>query len=92
MHPVLTSHARECTKECSIKLANGKTLTVEKGTSILLPIYSIHRDPNHYGPDANEFNPDRFNDENGGLKMFKDKEVLFPFGMTNKGLQLYKKI
>lgn len=80
LHPVLNSHTRECTKECSLKLSNGKTLKVEKGTKILLPIYSISRDPEHYGSDAGDFNPDRFNDENGGIKLFRDKEVLFPFG------------
>uniref|UniRef100_A0A336LXR4 CSON009724 protein n=1 Tax=Culicoides sonorensis TaxID=179676 RepID=A0A336LXR4_CULSO len=80
IHPVLAFHNRECTKECTLQIGKGKTLKVEKGTNILLPVYSFSRDSDHYGSDSEQFNPDRFNEENGGLKAYKDKEVLFPFG------------
>lgn len=33
-----------------------------------------------YYPNPESFNPERFNSENGGVKSFKDRFVLIPFG------------
>lgn len=59
--------------------SKGTKIRLEKGISITVPVYSIHRDTNFY-PDPEKFNPDRFNPEFGGIKEFRDKCVLMPFG------------
>lgn len=73
-------HFRECTKEYELPLPNNNLLTIEKGTQINIAVRDMEMDSDYYGPTANEFNPERFNEENGGLKAFRDKTVLFPFG------------
>ena len=45
----------------------------------MVPIYSIHNDPQHY-PNPHVFDPERFSNENGGLKQYKDKCVYLAFG------------
>ena len=62
---------RECTKACTIK-----GLKIPKGTTILVPVYSIHRDPKIY-PDPERFDPERFNVEN---KQSRDPYSYLPFG------------
>lgn len=37
---------------------------VPKGTAIYYPAYVLHRDPDIYGPDSLEFNPERWSPEN----------------------------
>lgn len=56
-----------------------KKYFIEKGTSVIVPVYSIHRDPNYY-PDPEKFNPDRYNDPNSGIKQLRENSVLMPFG------------
>ncbi|KAH7443139.1 hypothetical protein KP509_02G021500 [Ceratopteris richardii] len=60
----------------------GKTL-VPKGTVMMLPIIAFHHDQRYWGPDANEFRPDRFRD--GSSKASQSKSSVFlPF---SSGLQ-----
>ncbi|CAH1375252.1 unnamed protein product [Tenebrio molitor] len=40
-------------------------LTLEKGTSILIPLVGLHYDPQYY-PNPEKFDPERFSDENKG--------------------------
>ncbi|KAH7443491.1 hypothetical protein KP509_02G036900 [Ceratopteris richardii] len=55
----------------------GKTL-VPKGTVMMLPIVAFHHDQRYWGPDANEFRPDRFRD--GSSKAAQSKSTVFlPF-------------
>lgn len=80
LHPVLHVHSRECTKDYETEISKGNVLKIEKGTAIGLAIYDMSRDKEYYGQDAEEFNPDRFDEDKGGLKAYTDREVLFPFG------------
>ncbi|XP_065016022.1 cytochrome P450 CYP72A616 [Musa acuminata AAA Group] len=48
------------------------------GVTLLLPVIFIHHDPNYWGKDANEFNPERFAE--GVSKASKDHVAFFPFG------------
>ncbi|KAK3862998.1 hypothetical protein Pcinc_031182 [Petrolisthes cinctipes] len=54
----------------------GTDLTLRKGMKVTIPIYSIHRDPNHY-PEPNKFDPERFSPEN---KSSRSQMVYLPFG------------
>ncbi|KAF7533956.1 hypothetical protein G7054_g6669 [Neopestalotiopsis clavispora] len=40
--------------------ADSKAYCLRKGTSVLLPVANFHRDPSIWGPTAQEFDPDRF--------------------------------
>ncbi|XP_021311612.1 cytochrome P450 72A15 isoform X3 [Sorghum bicolor] len=53
-------------------------ITYPSGVSLLLPIIFIHHDPNIWGKDASEFNPQRF--EDGISNATKHQAAFFPFG------------
>ncbi|XP_071652895.1 probable cytochrome P450 6a23 [Temnothorax longispinosus] len=57
-YPPLPMLNRICTKD--ITLSSTTDIHLPKGTSILIPILGLHRDPSIY-PDPDKFNPDRFN-------------------------------
>lgn len=54
-------------------------VTIPSGTLVYIPIQSIHRDPENY-QDPLEFYPERFDEETGGVKAFKDKGMFLGFG------------
>lgn len=66
---------RICTKDYKI---SGSNVTVEKGTPLLIPVFSLHRDENIY-PDPLKFDPLRFSNENKSGKTMNDVPY-FPFG------------
>lgn len=68
--PVLN---RDCTKQYTIP---GTSVSIEKGTPIMIPIYSLHHDEKYY-PDPEKFIPDRFSD--GSKKSFTEMPYM-PFG------------
>lgn len=79
MHPPLFNLSRRCNETIEVSGLKDKKLLIEKGMAINIPIQSIQTDPQYYErPD--EFFPERFNPENGGVKAFKDRGVLLPFG------------
>lgn len=80
VHPVMPLLTRECTEPYDLELPDGKTLNIEKGMTVGWPVANIFKDPEYYGPTAEQFDPERFNEENGGMKQYKDRGVLFPFG------------
>ncbi|XP_063227415.1 probable cytochrome P450 6a13 [Bacillus rossius redtenbacheri] len=59
-YPALPNLIRVCTKEYRIPDSD---VTVEKGTPIIVPIYSIQRDPQYY-TDPERFDPERFREDN----------------------------
>lgn len=62
-----------------IKLGN---LTVPKGLNIWSLVPALHRDPENWGIDSNEFKPDRFA---GGIsKACKWPQVYMPFGYGSR--------
>ena len=48
------------------------------GVMLMLPLLSIHHDKDAWGPDADEFRPERFAE--GVSKASKDAPAFFPFG------------
>lgn len=63
--PTAVAVDRMCTKSYTIPAESPqeKTLHIEKGTIIWLPIYALHHDPENF-PDPSKFDPERFNKEN----------------------------
>jgi cytochrome P450 family 6 len=55
-------------------------IIVPKNTHVLIPAYSIHRDPEYY-PDPEKFDPIRFSDEN---KAKRHPMAYLPFGAGNR--------
>lgn len=51
-------------------------MVVEKGTVVIIPLVSLHRDEEYY-PEPDKFDPERFNDFNKGLI---PPNVYMPFG------------
>ncbi len=77
MYPPAVQTDRCCSKPIDLDLGNGKTLRVEKGEVIALPIYNIQHDSEYFF-NPEKFDPTRFNDEN------KSSIVVgsyLPFGM-----------
>ncbi|KAK2652105.1 hypothetical protein Ddye_011961 [Dipteronia dyeriana] len=58
--------------------SNGNNFVVPKGVHIWSFVPLLHRDSDNWGPDANEFNPDRFR---GGIsEACKHPQAYVPFG------------
>nr|ADY68485.1 cytochrome P450 [Aedes albopictus]AEF79989.1 cytochrome P450 [Aedes albopictus] len=56
-HPPASNIFRTATQDY---IAPGTSITIEKGTSVMIPTLAIHMDPEYY-PDPERFDPDRFN-------------------------------
>ena len=79
MHPPLTVLNRICTEKFELPSQNEQKPVLEVGKSVTIPVYSIHRDPEYYSS-PKEFKPERFDEEFGGIKAFKDRGVYYAFG------------
>lgn len=51
--------AKTCTQSIDLSDFDGKTVHIETGTSVQLPIYAIHHDERFYDA-PNSFRPERF--------------------------------
>lgn len=72
MLPALT---RECANDYKIP---GTQVTLEKGTSVVIPIYSLQHDEKYYA-NPEKFDPSRFSSENKNGKTINEMPFL-PFG------------
>lgn len=73
---------KKCIADCEMPLTRDgkKNLLIKAGTTITVPVFDIHRDPENF-KDPLEFIPERFDKENGGIKAFMEKGSLLPFGL-----------
>ncbi|KAL8914793.1 MAG: hypothetical protein Q9171_000629 [Xanthocarpia ochracea] len=75
LHPVVPANSRQAVTDTRLPLGGGvdgkSPVFVPKGTIVAYCIYAMHRRPDLYGEDADEFKPDRWLDEAGkkGLRV-----------------------
>lgn len=69
--------AKTCTQPIELTDYDGKTLAIESGTSIQLPVYAIHHDERFYEA-PNSFRPERF--ELQTANEYKKQNQYLPFG------------
>ncbi|XP_058975142.1 probable cytochrome P450 28d1 isoform X2 [Musca domestica] len=68
-----------CTKPYQFRNKDGSILSLQKGDSIIIPIYALHHDEEYYA-EPYKFKPERFLIENGGVKRFRDHGIFLGFG------------
>lgn len=71
LYHVIPQLTRICTEKCTLG-----SLEVETGTVVIIPTYSLHRDPKYF-PNPEHFNPENFSEEN---KNRRHKFVSYSFG------------
>ncbi|KAI4501172.1 hypothetical protein M0802_003545 [Mischocyttarus mexicanus] len=78
-YPLGAFHDRLCAKDYELPpaLPGCKPYLIKKDTSIWIPVYGLHHDPNYF-KDPYKFNPDRFL-QNG--KEISNSGFFMPFGM-----------
>lgn len=54
---------------------------IPKGSQLIANLWAIHHDPDYWGPDAEEFKPERFLTEDG--KIDKTRDHFIPFSIGN---------
>ena len=74
LYPGVVTVSRQALKD--VKLGN---LDVPKDVNVWITLLALHRDPEFWGPDANEFNPERFVDGVSGA--CKSSHAYIPFGV-----------
>lgn len=70
---------KTCTEDIRLTDFDGRSLLVEKGVEIILPINALHNHPDYY-KDPEKFDPERFEASNSDVKTLKNAGVFMPFG------------
>ncbi|KAL9884644.1 uncharacterized protein ACN427_011407 [Glossina fuscipes fuscipes] len=68
-----------CTEAIAYNNKNSHSINIEKGDVVILPLHAIMSDEDYYD-NPHLFEPERFLEENGGLKKYKDMGVYYGFG------------
>ncbi|XP_031327488.1 probable cytochrome P450 6a23 isoform X2 [Photinus pyralis] len=59
MYPPVMIHGRACTKEYVVP---GSRVVIEKGTTVFIPTYGLHMDPDYF-PNPEVFDPERYSNK-----------------------------
>lgn len=77
LHPPGLFLSKEAISDYTLNLKdNDKSIVINKGITVTVPVYSLHMDPKYY-PEPDKFDPERFTDENVANR---HKFVYIPFG------------
>ncbi|KAL9886353.1 putative cytochrome P450 28d1 [Glossina fuscipes fuscipes] len=80
LFPPLTTLFKLCAESITIKVnENGKHVNLNAGDSVYISSYSFHHDADYFEY-PEDFWPERFNEEFGGIKKFREMGVFLPFG------------
>uniref|UniRef100_A0A182JVP2 Cytochrome P450 n=1 Tax=Anopheles christyi TaxID=43041 RepID=A0A182JVP2_9DIPT len=79
IHPLLAVMAKRCTADTTLVGPKDQKIFVKKGTTVVLPYYSISFDSDHFA-EPHKYDPSRFSPENGGSKVYRERGIYFPFG------------
>lgn len=77
--PVIFISRKICTESIELTNKNGKTYQVSKGLLAIVPQYAIMMDENIYC-NPYDFQPERFLEENGGVKKYFDMGAYWAYG------------
>ncbi|XP_074030272.1 cytochrome P450 6a2-like [Leptinotarsa decemlineata] len=72
-YPAVPVLQRKCVKDYKMR---DSEIVIEKGTAVLIPIISLHMDPDYY-PQPTKFDPERFTPE---MKQARNPFLHIPFG------------
>lgn len=76
LYPILIRNSRLCTSDAVVK-----GMKIKAGTTVVIPVYAMHRNKDFYGEDADEFRPERFlDDEADGADRLDQQLTYHPFG------------
>ncbi|XP_026481487.1 probable cytochrome P450 6a13 [Ctenocephalides felis] len=62
MYPPALMLQKRCTQECTLPGKSSEDITLHPGDAVVIPVYSIHHDPEFYS-DPEKFDPERFTEE-----------------------------
>ncbi|KIY52273.1 cytochrome P450 monooxygenase pc-1 [Fistulina hepatica ATCC 64428] len=81
LYPVVPFNMRQSIKECTLPSPDpeGKPIYVPAGTRVPYSVFIMHRRKDLWGPDAEEFDPDRFFDERFKKYLLKNSFIFMPF-------------
>ncbi|KAK5664333.1 hypothetical protein OQA88_554 [Cercophora sp. LCS_1] len=71
---------RRVMKETVLKDADGREYLLKKGINIQIAVGAPHRDTSIWGPDAEEWRPERWTDGTTSMQEKIQRSSLFPFG------------
>lgn len=81
LYPLVPVNQRRAVNETTLPNPDpsGKPFYVPTGTLVTYSVLAMHRRPELWGPDADEFDPDRFLDERAGKYLTKNPFIFLPF-------------
>ncbi|XP_054730569.1 probable cytochrome P450 28d1 [Anastrepha obliqua] len=79
LFPPLSTLFKLCTETIALHNADKSTVTLHPGDAVYISTYSFHRDPDYF-ENPETFWPERFAEELGGVRKYREMGVFMPFG------------